>query len=131
VGEHPNAVAVRRLFQALATRDAAAVNEIIPEDAVWRFPGRRGALAGDHRGRDQIISFLVSVMTLTGGTFRLEIEDITASDSNVVVLFTGRGERNGQTLTNPTALRVRMVAGRPAEFVEFVWDLENVDDFWS
>ena len=129
--EHANAALARGLFDALANRDAAVVQAAIAEDAVWRFPGRHGQLAGEHRGREAILGFLGKVMVLTAGTFSLEIEDVTASDENVVVLFTGAGERNGRTLTNPTALRIRIEDGRAVEFTEFVWDLEHVEEFWS
>ncbi len=129
--EHANATLVRSLFEALDRRDAAAVQEAIAEDAVWRFPGRRGQLAGEHRGREAIVRFLTQVMVLTNGSFSLEVEDITASDDNAAVLFTGRGERNGRRLHNPTALRIQVREGAAAEFMEFVWDLDHVEEFWA
>jgi uncharacterized protein len=129
--EHPNAALVRRFFAALGERDAATALSLLADDAVWRFPGTRGQIAGDHVGREGIVRFLHSVMTLTNGTFDLEIHDITASDEHAVVLFTGHGERNGKTLDNPTALVVRISGGKVIEFREFVWDIAHVDDFWS
>ena len=131
MAEHPNAELIHRLFQAFAERDFATAQSIISEDAVWYFPGTRGALAGEHRGREAIFRFLASVMTLTGGTFRLDIEDITASENNVVVLFTGHGQRDGKTLDNHTALRVCIRQGQAVEFREFVWDLAHAEDFWA
>ena len=50
---------------------------------------------------------------------------------NVVVLFTGRGQRNGKRLHNPTALRIQIRAGAAVEFTEFVWDPGHVEDFWA
>ena len=129
--EHPNTALLRRLFKAFAERDVATVQSIIAEDAVWRFPGARGALAGEYHGRDEIAHFLGSVPKLTGGTFHLEVHDVAASDDRAVVLFTGRGERNGKTLENPTALVVSIRDGQAVEFSEYVWDLPAVDDFWS
>ncbi len=129
--EHPNAAVVRAMFEAFERRDIAAATAPLTADAVWRFPGRRGGLAGEHRGHAGIITFLAQVMTLTSGTFRLELHDITASDDHVVVLFTGHGERIGKQLDNPTCLRIRMQDGLVAEIWEFVWDLDHVEDFWS
>jgi uncharacterized protein len=74
LAEHPNAALIRRLFQAFAERDFATAQSIIAEDAVWHFPGTRGALAGEHRGHEAIFRFLASVMTLSGGTFHLDGE---------------------------------------------------------
>lgn len=129
--EHPNAALVRSMFDAFARRDAAAIAAAIPEDAVWHFPGKRGALAGEHRGREAILLFLANVMALSAGTFRLELHDVRASDDGAVALFTGHGVRNGKTLDNPTCLRIDIRDGKVAEIWEFVWDLEHVEEFWS
>ncbi len=129
--EHPNATPVRALFEAFERRNAAAITEAIPEDAVWRFPGRRGGLAGEHRGRQAILMFLANVMALTAGTFKLELHDITVGEKSVIALFTGHGVRDGKTLDNPTCLRFDMRDGKIAEIWEFVLDLEHVEAFWS
>ena len=129
--EHPNFAPVRALFEAFVRRDAAAIAEAIPEAAVWRFPGTRGALAGEHRGRQAILMFLANVMALTAGTFKLDLQDITAGEESVIALFTGHAVRNGKTLDNPTCLRFDLQDGKIAEIWEFVWDLEQVEEFWS
>ena len=130
--EHPNAVLVRRLFAAFEALDIATVSDIIAEDAVWRFPGRRGALAGDHEGREAILRFLVNVGALTARSFRLDLHDVRASDSGAVALFTGTGTRpDGRTLHNPTALRIDISGAKIVELWEYVWDLEHVEEFWS
>ena len=131
MSEHPNAERVRALFEAFRTHDLATVLDVIPEDAVWHFPGRRGRLAGEHRGREAILRFLLAVQELTGGSFHLDLADVVANDRNVVVLFQGHAEREGRTLDNPTCLRLRMEDGRVREAWEFVWDLYGVDDFWA
>ncbi|MCH8813749.1 MAG: nuclear transport factor 2 family protein [Chloroflexi bacterium] len=129
--EHTNVTAIRDLFTALRERDATTIARLLPEDAAWRFPGRRGKLAGEHRGREAILRFLASVMTLTDGTFELKLEDVVGGDDHVIVLFTGHAQRHGKTLENPTCLRIEMRNGLPSEFREFVWDLDHVDDFWA
>jgi len=131
MAEHPNATYVRELFAAFARADLAAVQDAIPSDAVWHFPGRRGQLAGSHRGRDAIVGFLMQVATLTGGSFHLDLEGVLADDHHAVALFRGHGGRDGKTLDNPTCLKMRLVNGKIAEVWEFVWDLYAVDDFWA
>ena len=131
MAEHPNAVRIRGLFQAFRDRDLAAIQAAIPENAVWHFPGRRGALAGSHRGREAILAFLGKAVALTEGTFQFELEDVIASDTNAVALFRGSGQRPGRTLDNPTCLRMRIQDGRILEIWEFVWDLYAVDEFWA
>ena len=129
--EHPNVARIRKLFDAFGERNPAAIAAAIPEDAVWRFPGRRGQLAGEHRGRDAILRVIAKVMALSGGTFHLDLHDIVGGDDHVVVLFTGHAERDGKTLENPTCLRIAMRDGRPQEIDEFVWDLDHIEEFWS
>jgi len=129
--EHPNAALVRSLFAAFRAADLEAIHEAIPEDAVWHFPGRLGRIAGNHRGRTQILEFLGRVVELTSGTFSLDLIDVVANDHWAVALFTGHGTREGRTLDNPTCLRIRIRDGRMVEVHEFVWDLYDVDAFWA
>jgi ketosteroid isomerase-like protein len=129
--EHPGAARIRGLFQAFRDRDLAAIQAAIPEHAVWHFPGRKGALAGSHRGREAILAFLARVVALSEGSFRFEIEDVIASDTSAVAFFRGSGRRQGRTLDNPTCLRMRIQDGRIVEVWEFVWDLYAVDEFWA
>jgi ketosteroid isomerase-like protein len=130
-GEHPNAARIRALFAAFKGADLATVQATIPEDAVWHFPGRRGKLAGAHRGRQAILQFLMAVQQLTDGTFHLDLEHVLADDAHAVAFFRGHGTRGDKTLDNPTCLRMRIVDGKVVEVWEFVWDLFAVDDFWS
>jgi ketosteroid isomerase-like protein len=131
MADHPNAARVRELFAAFRGGDIETIRELIPEHAVWHFPGRRGQLAGTHRGRDAIFRFLSSVRALTDNTFHLDLIDVIANDAHAVALFRGQGTRNGKTLDNPTCLRMRIEGGQVVEVWEFVWDLFAVDEFWS
>jgi uncharacterized protein len=129
--DHPNATLIRSLFAAFRNGDLATIEAVLAPDAVWHFPGRRGRLAGSHRGRDAIFAFLLDVQSSTGGTFALDLIDVLANEAHAAVFFRGHAIRNGKTLDNPTCLRIRIAEGKLAEVWEFVWDLEHVDDFWA
>ncbi len=131
MAEHPNAVAVRRLFEAFRGGDISQIDDVIDPAVVWHFPGRKGRLAGDHRGRDEIFEFLALVLGLTDGTFSFDVIDVLANDRRAVVLFRGTGVRGDRMLDNPTCLSMRLQDGRVVELWEFVWDLYHVEDFWS
>jgi len=131
MNDHPNAIRIRELFEAFHRRELAAIQASIPEQAVWHFPGRQGALAGSHVGRSAILAFLGQVVALTQGTFQLELEDVIANERSAAVFCRGRGARGGRTLDNPTCLRMRIDGGQIVEIWEFVWDLYAVDAFWS
>jgi uncharacterized protein len=129
--EHPNAARIRQLFAAFRAHDLDAVRAAIAEDAVWHFPGRKGKLAGSHRGHDAIFAFLAQVVQLTDGTFGIELENVLADEQVAVALFRGRGARDGRQLDNPTCLKIHLRDGVAVEIWEFVWDLHAVDEFWS
>ncbi|MEZ5893246.1 MAG: nuclear transport factor 2 family protein [Parvularculaceae bacterium] len=127
----PAAMLAADLFDAFARRDMAAATALIAPDAVWMFPGTRGGLAGDHKGREAIFGFLFKVMSLTGGTFHAERHDLIGDDRVAFMHFTGRAERDGKRLENPTCLRLVFENGMLTEAREWVWDLGHVDEFWS
>jgi ketosteroid isomerase-like protein len=129
--EHPNATRLRNLFAAFRARDVGTIAAVLAADAVWHFPGTRGALAGTHTGHAGIFAFLARVGELTDGTFEIDLEEILANDRSAAVFFRGHGERCGRTLDNPTCLKIRFRDGLAAEIWEFVWDLDAVDEFWS
>ncbi len=131
MNEHPNATLIRNLFAAFRERDIETIRNVISEDTIWHFPGRIGQLAGAHEGYAGIFEFLARVSDLTDGTFGLQIEDVLANDSCAVALFRGHGQRNGKTLDNPTCLKILLKEGRATEIREFVWNLYEVDEFWS
>jgi hypothetical protein len=130
-GEHENARRIRELFAAFRAGDLGVIERTIADDCVWRFPGRRGRLAGVHAGRDAILRFLLQVVELTGGTFHLDLIDVIANDRHAVVLFRGRATRDGKELDNPTCLRIALEGGLAVDVWEFVWDLDHVEDFWA
>lgn len=121
----------RDLFSAFHCRDVAAASALIAEDAVWRFPGRKGALAGTHAGREAIFGFLMKVAGLTGGDFHAEPIEIVANDRVAFYHFRGRATRDGKVLDNDTCLRLEFDVGRLVAAQEWVWDLDHVEAFWS
>ena len=129
--DHPNAQRIHDLFGAFRAGDVATIRDVLHADAVWHFPGRRGRLAGSHRGHDAIFAFLLDVQGATGGTFGLDLIDVLANDRHAAVFFRGHATREGRTLDNPTCLRIRFAGGQVAEVWEFVWDLEHVESFWA
>jgi uncharacterized protein len=131
MSDHPNAGRIHDLFAAFRAGDAATIRDVLHPDAVWHFPGRRGRLAGSHRGHDAIFAFLLDVQAATDGTFGLDLIDVLANDRHAAVFFRGHATRDGRTLDNPTCLRVRFEAGQVTEVREFVWDLDHVESFWA
>lgn len=129
--EHPNVGRIHALFAAFRAGDVTTIRQALHPGAVWHFPGRRGRLAGAHRGHDAIFAFLLDVQAATAGTFALDLIDVLANERHGAVFFHGHATRDGRTLDNPTCLRIRFAEAQIAEVWEFVWDLEHVESFWA
>ncbi len=82
---------------------------------VWHAPGRR-AFAGDYRGHQGVMEFFGNLTELSGGTFRLEIHDLLASDDHVVALITGAAEREGSERELSGARVWHVANGKATEF---------------
>jgi len=74
-----NEALIRTLIDEFLRGDLAAVRTRFAPDAVWDLPGR-GTLAGQYTGPDAIVGFLARAFELSGGTLRLDVMDIMASD---------------------------------------------------
>ncbi len=129
--EHPNVTLVRNLFDAFQKGDTLRLFAMIDENAIWHFPGTKGQLAGEHKGREAIFSFLTKIPTLSNGKFKAELSDVLANQNSAVALFQGKGQRNGIELNNPTCLHMKIENEKITEFREFVWDLYKIDEFWA
>jgi ketosteroid isomerase-like protein len=120
-----------QLFTAFEKRDIAAAAALINDDAIWRFPGDVGALAGEHQGREAIFQFLMKVAALTDGTFHADRIDLVGDDRVAFLHFIGRARRNEKSLENPTCLRLEFDDGKLVAATEWVWNLADVENFWS
>jgi uncharacterized protein len=127
---HPNEDLARRGYEAFARADMQQVSEFLADDVVWHVGGR-GPLAGDYRGKDEVLGFLAKTMELTGGTFHLEIHDILANDEHAVVLVVARAERESKTLEDRQVHVQHVKEGKVAEFWTHPGDQYAIDEFLS
>jgi ketosteroid isomerase-like protein len=128
---HPDEDVVREAFAAFARGDLDALrDQYFAEDVRFHFPGR-GPLAGDHEGVAQVLEMFGRAFELSGGTLRLEIHDVIASDAHAIALFTARGERAGRRLDDRTVEVLHIRDGKAAEIWLYPADLYANDQFWS
>jgi len=127
---HPNEVLLRRGLEAFSKGDMEGVAALFADDVVWHTPGR-GPLAGDHRGKDQVMSMLGKQAELTGGTFRAEPHDILANDEHGVLLATVRAERRGKTWQDNGLLVFHIHNGKASEVWLHPGDQYAGDEFFS
>ena len=127
---HPNAELLRGGYDAFAKGDIPSVLGIFAEDIAWHVPGR-SPLSGDYRGHQEVVGFFTKAMELSGGTLRVEADEILADGERIIALTTVSAERNGQTWSSQEVHVWRVQDGRVVAFREFQGDQEAEDRFWS
>ena len=120
---HPNEDLIRGTYEAFAAGDLEAVAESFADDIVWHSLGQ-SRFSRDYTGREDVFGLFGTLFEETGGTFRIELNDVLANDERAVALTTNRGERLGRTLVYEEAAVFRLAAGKIAEAWLYVDDPE-------
>ncbi|MFN0283902.1 MAG: nuclear transport factor 2 family protein [Kineosporiaceae bacterium] len=105
-----NAALVRTMIEKFLHGDLAAVGRCFAADAVWELPGR-GTLAGEYKGPDAIIGFLARAFELSGGTLRLDVLDVLASDTGTAHVQRVTADNRGRQLDCVEVLAHEIVDG--------------------
>ena len=127
--EHPNAVAVGRIFEAWNSGRMDVIREGFAEDAVLHFAGNN-AMSGTYRGRDAVMDALGRA--IQGWGLQTEVEALLASDDHVIAFFHAISERDGKTLDLVHAMPIKFNAERKMTELWFLAnDQRAYDRFWS
>ena len=121
---------IERAYAAFAKGDIPTVFRAFDEEILWHVPGR-GPLSGDYQGHEEVLAFFERFIGLSGGTFRIRIDDVLANDERVVVLVTESAERNGRSWSSPQVHAWTVRNGKASVFWQFQGDQAAEDDFWS
>ncbi len=119
---------LRQGYEAFGRGDLVEVERMFSPDAVWHAQ-RLGTLSGDHAGWPAILKFFAGTMELSGGTFRLEIQELLSNDGGAAAVVRSRAERDGRSLDS---LQVHLFHVRDGKVVE-IWQFADTeaDRFWS
>jgi len=125
-----NAALIWSAYEAFSRGDLAGALAAFADDILWHVPGR-GPLSGDYRGRDEVLAFFGQVNALSGGSFRVQIDDVLAKGDRVIVLCTESARRGDHSWSSPQ-IHVWTVKGRKATvFHQFQGDQQTEDEFWA
>jgi uncharacterized protein len=126
-----NTELVRRGYEAFNSADLKTLTELIDEKARWHTPGK-AYLAGDQLGRDAIFAQFGRYLEGTGGTFKAELLHLTTDENGrVVAEHHNSGLRNGKRLDVNACIVFQIRNGRVVDGREYVYNLEDWDEFWS
>lgn len=128
---HPNENLVREGFAAFQKGDLDALqHQVFADDIRYHVPGR-SPIASDYEGTGQVIQPFTRLFELSGGTFRVELHDVLASDEHATALFTIRAERAGRQLNDKMVQTYHVRDGKVAETWSYQTVLYAVDEFSS
>ena len=119
---------VRRGYDAFIAGDIEWMNEHLHENVVWHVPGH-SALAGEHRGRENVLAFFAKTVQIALPEF--DIHDILASQDHVVAIMTNRWRRTdtGDTFEDRSVQVFHLDNGRAIEVWTLAEDPEGFDRF--
>ena len=127
--EHPNAVAMRRSFEAWNSGRLDVIREYLSEDAVMHFAGNN-AMSGTYRGRDAVMDALARASQ--GWSTHTDVESVLVSDDHIMVFHHGTGEHEGTPYDVVPVIAMKL---DPDGKVTEAWNLANDqrawDQFWS
>jgi uncharacterized protein len=127
---HANAKTLETLYKDFANRDWDAVLSACADQVTFQVSGK-SKLAGKYTKADFVSGFAEKLMELSGGTLKLEVHDILASDRHGVVLLSESLTRNGEKVEYRAAHVWRMEGGKPVAWYEYPRDLYQFDKLWS
>ena len=125
-----NAAIVRRGYEGFARGDMAAVAKEFDPGITWHLY-RPGKLGGEYKGVDQVLGFFKQLMELSGGTLRMEVLDLPASDENAAAVVRLTAQRGDRRLDSHQVHLFHVRDERVIEVWQFVDDAHASVEFWS
>ena len=125
-----NADLVRSGYEAFSKGDLETVSKLFASEIRWHIPGR-SPIAGTYTGHDEVFGFFATLVQETGGTFKVDVHDLLASDDHVVVLAKESAERAGRSLDSNEVHVWHIEDGLATEFWGCPVDAYAADEFWT
>jgi ketosteroid isomerase-like protein len=130
MGSPEDAELVRRGYAAFSAGDIPTLSELFAEDAVWHVPGSN-SLSGTKTGRGAIMAFFGELATRSGGTVRVEVQDVIGGEDHTIGLHHNHAERNDKVTDQDAVLVFTIRDGHVTEVQEFHEDTARSDEFWD
>jgi len=121
---------VRRGYDAFKNGDMDTMRTILTGDVAWHASGQ-GPLSGDFQGIDNVIGEFGRLFQESGGSFRVEVNEILEGEHSVVVLARASASREGKTLDEPYAHIFNFRGDQVSEAWVINYDQAKTAAFWS
>jgi len=132
---HPSEKLLRDFYAAQGRLYAgeAEVDEVsglLSDEIVWHVPGRN-AIAGDYRGKREVLDYFARRRDKARGSFRIEVRRVLADEEFVIQLAGGQAEIDGNLHEWETVGVYRVANGRIAECWLVPFDQLAFDEIWA
>ena len=125
MAEHPNALLVRGMMDAMGRGDSQAASDALADNVEWHEIGRSEARHGKAALGEAMNGAAVDY-TITGA-----LHDVVANDDHVVALVDATATRGGKTFTYRTAEIFHVRNGRIVERWAFSDDTAAIMAFFA
>jgi ketosteroid isomerase-like protein len=121
---------IREAYAAFGRGDVDGYLKACTPDFTFVVPGR-GGVCGSWAGKQGLYELAGKAMSLSGGTFQEEVEDVLANDRHAVVLARHRFVRDGSAKEYRTAHVYEVRDGQLARCFEQPRDSATFHDAWG
>lgn len=121
---------IREAYAAFGRGDVDGYLRACTEDFLFYVPGTSG-ISGTYSGKQGVYDLAGKAMSITGGTFAEEVEDVLANESHAVVLARHRFTRDGALRDYRTAHVYEITNDRLARCYEQPRDPTIFDEAWG
>jgi ketosteroid isomerase-like protein len=130
MGHEQNLEFLRKGYDAFEKGDIDTVMTTFADDVVGHVAGK-SQLAGDYKGKQEVMGLFAKLMEISGGTFKEEVHDILANETHGVALSTTTARRDGKTLSLKTLEVHHIENGKITEFWAWSEDQDADAQFWG
>jgi ketosteroid isomerase-like protein len=132
---HPNEKLIREFYEAQGRlyggeQNREAVAALLADDIVWHVPGRN-EIAGDYRGKEQVLAYFARRRDKAKGSLRIEVRRTLADEEFVLQLAGGSAMLDGKPASWETVGVYRISDGRIAECWLLPFDQYAFDRIWA
>ena len=121
---------LRKGYEAFASYDLDTIRALFADDVVWHVGGRN-QLSGTFKGKDEVFGWFAKLLTLSEGTFKIDVHDVMANDTHAVVLSNDTAQRGDKHLDLQAVAVYHIEGGQVKEAWFFNSDVYADDEFFA
>jgi ketosteroid isomerase-like protein len=122
---------VRNVYDAINRQDLGTLADLFTEDCVRHYVRGNAPIAGDHVGREAVLTSYRYVFELTAGVHHCEVGNVLANDVLVASYHqeSATRARDGAHLDTPMFVRWKVSDGQVSVIRDYANDVPGLIDF--